>query len=118
VADDCIFCKILDGKLPSKKIVESPGCVAIEDKFPQAPVHALVIPRRHIASLQDANESDLDLLGEMLLLARKVAIAKGIHEKGYRVITNIGADGGQAVPHLHFHVLGGKRLGAKLVAEG
>ena len=118
MADDCIFCKILDGKLPSKRIAESPSCVAIEDKFPQAPVHALVIPRKHVASLHDANDEDQALLGEMLLLARKVAIAKGVHERGYRVITNIGSDGGQAVAHIHLHVLGGKRLGPKLVSEG
>jgi histidine triad (HIT) family protein len=118
VSGDCIFCKILDGRLPSKRVAESEHCVAIEDKFPQAPVHVLVIPRKHVVSLQDAADSDRDLLGEMLLLAKRAAMEKQVDAKGYRVITNIGSDGGQAVPHLHFHVLGGKRLGPKLVAEG
>lgn len=118
VPDDCIFCKILDGAIPSTRVLESANAIAIDDKFPQAPVHCLVIPRRHVSSLHDADEGDGALLGELLLLARKVAIAKGLEGKGYRVITNIGRDGGQGVFHLHVHVLGGKRLGPKMVAEG
>lgn len=115
--ENCIFCKILAKEVPSKTIVESDLCVAIEDIFPQAPVHALIIPRRHIVSLQTTMDDDGALLGEMLLLARRCAGAKGVAASGYRVITNIGADGGQEVPHIHFHLLGGKRLGGKLVHQ-
>lgn len=99
-------------------VAESEHCLAIEDKFPQAPVHVLVIPRRHIDSLQNTTDADGALLGEMLTLARLCAERKGVAESGYRVLTNIGGDGGQAVFHLHFHVLGGKKLGAKLVQNG
>jgi histidine triad (HIT) family protein len=113
---DCIFCKILAGELPSKRIAEGKHCIAIEDRFPQAPVHCLVMPKTHIASLGEATEADAGALSEMLQLCQQVAKLKNVDESGYRVLTNIGADGGQAVLHLHFHVLGGKRLGAKLVA--
>jgi histidine triad (HIT) family protein len=116
VSESCLFCKIVAGELPSQRVAESQNCVSIEDKFPQAPVHCLVIPRRHVASLDDLGDADQSLLGEMLLLCKKVAAVKGIAAKGYRVLTNIGSDGGQAVFHLHFHVLGGKKLGAKLVS--
>lgn len=118
MSDDCIFCKIIAKQLPSKILVESENCIAIADKFPQAPVHNLVIPRRHIVSLQTTADADRDLLGEMLVLSRKCAEATGIAEAGYRVLTNVGADGGQAVFHIHIHVLGGKKLGAKLVQNG
>jgi histidine triad (HIT) family protein len=113
---DCIFCKILAGELPSKRVAEGAHCIAIEDRFPQAPVHCLVMPKKHIASLGDATEADASALSEMLHLCQQVAALKKIDQSGYRVLTNVGADGGQAVLHLHFHVLGGKRLGAKLVA--
>ncbi|MFN0206835.1 MAG: histidine triad nucleotide-binding protein [Planctomycetota bacterium] len=115
MSDDCLFCKIINKKLPAAVVAESENCIAIEDKFPQAPVHCLVIPKRHIVSLHTAADSDAALLGEMLILSKKCADAKGVGEGGYRVLTNIGADGGQAVFHIHFHILGGKRLGAKLV---
>ncbi|MBI3819935.1 MAG: histidine triad nucleotide-binding protein [Planctomycetes bacterium] len=118
MSDNCIFCKILAKEIPSAIIAESSNCIAIDDKFPQAPVHILVIPRRHIASLHDTEPADRDLLGELLELARKCSEIKGIAEKGYRVITNIGVDGGQGVFHLHIHVLGGKKLGAKLINNG
>ena len=112
---DCLFCRVLSGELPSKIVHQDEHCIAIEDKFPQAPVHVLVMPRRHFESLQAVSNDDRDLLGHLLLVARRVAEMKGLHESGYRVITNVGKDGGQSVPHLHFHVLGGKKLGPKLV---
>jgi len=112
---DCLFCRVLSGELPSKIVHQDERCVAIEDKFPQAPVHLLVMPRRHFESLNEASDADRDLLGHLLLVARRVAESKGVSSSGYRVLTNVGADGGQSVPHLHFHVLGGKKLGPKLV---
>lgn len=115
---DCIFCKILTGELPSTRVAEGVDCVAIEDRFPQAPVHCLVIPKVHIASLEGAVASDAGVLAEMLLLCQTVARRKGIDASGYRVLTNVGVDGGQAIAHLHLHVLGGRKLGAKLVAGG
>jgi histidine triad (HIT) family protein len=115
VSDNCIFCKIVTKQLPSAVVAESDHCIAIEDKFPQAPVHCLVMPKRHIVSLQSTADGDGALLGEMLLLSRTVAAKKGVADSGYRVLTNVGVDGGQAVMHIHLHVLGGKKLGAKLV---
>ncbi len=112
----CIFCRILAGELPCTKVAESANAIAIEDIHPVSPVHVLVIPRRHVDSLEATGADDTAMLGEMLALVRTVAEAKGVSTSGYRVVTNVGRDGGQAVPHLHFHVLGGKRLGPKLGA--
>jgi histidine triad (HIT) family protein len=116
VSTDCIFCRILQGSLPSTIVAETPSSIAIEDKFPQAPVHVLVMPRRHVASLCEASDEDRDLLADGCLLASRVAAIKGVAETGYRVLTNVGSDGGQAIAHLHWHVLGGRKLGAKLVS--
>lgn len=88
--------------------------MAIEDRFPVAPTHVLVIPRRHVDSLHAMGEADRDLLGHLLLVARAVAEKRGVHETGYRVLTNVGKEGGQTVHHFHLHVLGGKQMGPKL----
>ncbi|MBL8694295.1 MAG: histidine triad nucleotide-binding protein [Planctomycetes bacterium] len=113
----CIFCRIVAREIPAKIVLETELAMAFEDIHPQAPVHCLVIPKSHIESLRDATSSDAPLLGEILDLARRVAEAKGASAGGYRILSNIGTDGGQEVPHLHFHVLGGRRLGAKLVRD-
>lgn len=104
-----IFSKILDGSIPTKFIHEDDKCVAFMDVSPQAPVHFLVIPRKPIAMLQEAEECDGAVLGHLMLVANKVAMAQGL-EKGYRVVVNNGVEGCQSVYHLHIHVLGGKQL--------
>jgi len=101
---DCLFCKIASGKIPSKVVLQDDEMFAFEDINPQAPVHVLVIPKRHIGGLNDAG--DRALLGRLLETAALVAKSKGIAESGYRVVANTGLDGGQTVSHLHVHVLG------------
>jgi histidine triad (HIT) family protein len=109
--DDCVFCKIARGEFGTEFVVESDSVVAFRDLHPQAPTHVLVIPRRHIASLNDLRPNDLALGGELLTVAANVAAAEGIAETGYRVFTNTGPDAGQSVFHLHLHVVGGRPLG-------
>jgi len=107
---DCIFCKIVSGELGTELVAESDQAVAFNDIAPHAPTHVLIVPRRHIQSLADLTESDAELLGEMIGLANKVARERGIDASGYRLVTNVGRDGGQEVPHLHWHLLGGRAL--------
>ncbi|MGB0639350.1 MAG: histidine triad nucleotide-binding protein [Myxococcota bacterium] len=106
-----IFQKIIDGEIPADKVFEDERVLAFRDIHPQAPVHVLVIPKKPIVSLADADEEDRDLMGHMLLVAAEVARAEGLEKAGYRVVTNIGSDGGQSVGHIHLHVLGGRSLG-------
>lgn len=108
---DCIFCKIVKGELPSKKVFENDRIVAFHDIQPAAPVHVLIIPKKHIASMNEAGAEDAELLGEVLLAARQIAGELGVSEDGYRLINNIGPNGGQVVYHIHFHLLGGEKLG-------
>jgi histidine triad (HIT) family protein len=107
--NDCIFCRIAGGTLPSKMCYEDDHVVAFHDTNPQAPQHVLVVPRRHLASLNDADEKDAELLGRLLLAARRVARELGC-ASGYRLVTNCGASAGQSVFHLHVHMLGGRPL--------
>jgi len=107
---DCIFCKIVEGTIPSRKVYEDEQIVAFHDIQPLAPVHLLVIPKKHIASLDAADSEDAQLLGQTMLAARQVARDAGLADGGYRVVTNIGQDAGQIVFHLHLHVLGGEKL--------
>ncbi|WP_296141097.1 histidine triad nucleotide-binding protein [uncultured Anaerococcus sp.] len=103
---DCVFCKIAAGEIPTDKIYEDEYIIAFNDLDPQAPIHFLVIPKKHITSLATLDESDSDLLAKIMLAIKKLANKNNL--EGYRVVTNIGEDGGQTVPHLHFHVLGGR----------
>lgn len=105
----CLFCKIVDGSIPSKSVYQDERCVAFGDINPQAPVHVLVVPREHVASLAHAGEAHTALLGHLFQAAAKVAREKGL-ANGYRVVVNTGADGGQTVDHLHVHVLGGRHM--------
>ena len=105
---DCVFCKISAGEIPSKKIYEDELCLAFYDVAPAAPVHALVIPKEHIPSVLEAQ--DAGRLGHLLSVARDVAKLTGIDENGFRLVINTGEDGGQTVPHLHIHILGGRSL--------
>lgn len=106
---DCLFCKIVEGKIPSKAVFQDERIYAFPDINPQAPVHVLIIPRKHIASLHEADESHKELLGHMLGAAAEIARQKSLG-KGYRVVANIGPDGGQTVEHLHLHLLGGRTM--------
>lgn len=107
---DCLFCNIVAGEIPAKKAYEDDELFAFHDINPQAPVHVLVIPRRHIASLDDAGEEDGALLGRVLLVARDLARELGVDGR-YRVVNNCGAPAGQSVFHVHFHLLGGRPMG-------
>jgi histidine triad (HIT) family protein len=106
----CLFCKIASGQIPSKTILDEPDVFAFHDIQPVAPVHALVIPKKHLVSLADATGDDAALLGKVMDAARRVAETLGLREGGFRVVLNTGADGGQSVFHLHAHVLGGRSL--------
>lgn len=109
MADDCLFCRIARGEIPVKFVAENDDCVAFADIDPQAPTHVLVIPRRHIASLDEA--TDPVILGQMSLMAATIAREKGIAVTGYRTVVNTNADAGQTVFHIHLHLLGGRSLG-------
>jgi histidine triad (HIT) family protein len=108
---DCLFCKIIAGELPSEKIYEDDEVLAFADIDPKAPVHFLVIPKKHIESLLDAGASDAALLGKLLSRAASLAKERGCGERGARFVINCKEDGGQTVGHLHVHVLGGRPLG-------
>ena len=106
----CLFCKIAAGEIPSKKAFEDESVYAFYDIAPQAPVHILIIPKRHIESAQALTREEDALLGHLFEVARILATETGLDKTGYRLITNIGADAGQSVPHLHLHLIGGKTL--------
>ena len=106
-----IFQKIIDREIPATIVYEDEAVLAFEDIAPQAPIHLLIIPKKPIASMNKAQEEDAELLGKVLLVAAKLARDKGIAEQGYRLINNCNEYGGQTVYHLHFHLMGGKRLG-------
>lgn len=111
MAADCIFCKIIDGKIPAKKLAENEGAIAIADIQPQAPLHALVIPKRHVVGLSAMTADDRrELMPALYDLADQLVREKGAHDKGFRTVINDGHDGGQTVFHLHMHVLGGASL--------
>jgi histidine triad (HIT) family protein len=106
---DCLFCKIIAGTIPSTRLYEDEQCIAFADIHPQAAVHLLVVPRKHLASLGEAVEEDRALLGHLLWVVAEIARQKGL-EKGYRTVINTGQDGGQTVDHLHLHLLGGRAM--------
>lgn len=111
MAADCIFCKIVAGQIPSSKVYEDDQVLAFHDIQPMAPVHVLVIPKQHIASVNELHAEHAALLGNLFAAVQKVARELGVAETGYRTVTNTGKDSGQVVHHLHFHVMGGKQLG-------
>jgi histidine triad (HIT) family protein len=106
---DCLFCKIVAGAIPAKKIYEDELCLCFADIHPQAPTHMLLIPKEHIASQAQSKEEHAPLLGHLLAKATEVACGAGL-DRGYRVVINTGPDGGQTVDHLHLHVLGGRAM--------
>ncbi len=113
--EDCVFCKIIKGEIPSDKVYEDEEILAFKDINPAAPIHILVIPKKHIPSLVELEQGDEEIIGKIYRIINKIAKEQGIDNKGFRVIVNCGKDGGQEVNHLHFHLLGGKQLGEKIV---
>lgn len=112
---DCLFCKIIKGEIPSEKVYEDEDILAFKDIEPAAPIHILVIPKKHIDSLAQIQEVDETVIGKIYRVINIIAQEQGFKENGYRVIVNCGKDGGQEVMHLHFHLLAGKKLGEKIV---
>lgn len=108
---DCIFCKIVRKEIPARVVHEDERLLAFEDVRPQAPVHLLIVPKRHVTSLDEVEEADRDLLGAIALLGAKLARDRGVAKSGYRFLTNVSRHAGQVVLHLHFHVIGGRHLG-------
>jgi histidine triad (HIT) family protein len=108
MAEPCIFCRIAHGEIHAQMVVNSKEIAAFRDLNPQAPTHILIIPKQHIASLDDANDSNL--LGQMIALAAAIARQEGIAKSGYRTVINTGKNGGQSVDHLHIHLLGGRAM--------
>jgi histidine triad (HIT) family protein len=109
-SSDCLFCKILAGDIPADIIFESDDAIAFRDINPQAPTHALIIPRKHVATINDLEEGDEALVGNLFLVAKSIAADEGIAAAGYRVVMNCNAAAGQTVFHLHLHLLGGREL--------
>ncbi|NLO88729.1 MAG: histidine triad nucleotide-binding protein [Clostridia bacterium] len=112
VEKDCVFCKIVAGELPSEIVYEDDDILAFKDINPVAPVHILLIPKKHIPTITDIEEEDAALMGKLLLAAGKVADKMGIFDRGFRLVNNCREEGGQMVYHLHFHLLGGKQFGS------
>ena len=113
--EDCVFCKIIKEEIPTEKVYETEEILAFKDIHPAAPIHILVVPKKHISMLTDLKPEDEALIGKIYTTINKIAEQEGFKEQGYRVIANCGKDSGQEVMHIHFHVLGGKKLGDKIV---
>ena len=113
--EDCLFCKIIKGEIPSTKVYEDDEILAFNDINPAAPIHILVIPKKHIESLAHMQKEDEAIVGKIYGVINKIAEEKGFKDNGYRVIVNCGKDAGQEVMHLHFHVLAGAKFGDKIV---
>ncbi len=112
--EDCIFCKIVTGEIPSRKVYENEDVLAFEDINPIAPVHVVVIPKQHIPTLMDVTPGNMDSMKAMIVAAQEVARLKGVDNKGFRIAINCNEEGGQVVFHLHLHVLGGRKLPGKM----
>ncbi|WP_211827685.1 histidine triad nucleotide-binding protein [Kistimonas asteriae] len=110
MSTDCLFCRIIAGDTPAEKVYEDGDVIAFRDIFPAAPTHCLIIPRKHISTLNDANDSDTQVLGKLMLTASRLAKEAGIDESGYRVVMNCNRGAGQSVFHIHLHLLGGRQM--------
>ena len=110
MSENCIFCKIIAKEIPSELLYQDDRVTAFRDIEPAAPVHILIVPNKHIPSMNEAMPEDEALLGHLQLVAQKLAVEEGINQKGYRLVTNTGDDGGQVVYHIHLHLMGGKKL--------
>lgn len=107
---DCIFCKIIKGEIPCQKVYEDDMVLSFKDIEPAAPSHVLIIPKKHISSLNDVTEEDSKIIAHVFMAAKKIVKELGIDKDGYRIVSNCGENGGQSVPHVHFHLLGGRSL--------
>ncbi|MDH5387772.1 MAG: histidine triad nucleotide-binding protein [Gammaproteobacteria bacterium] len=110
MVSDCLFCKIVEGEIPCDKIFENDQVIAFRDLNPQAPTHILVIPRKHISTVNELTADDKNIVGEMVLAAQAVAKQEGIEESGYRLVMNCNEGAGQTVFHIHLHIMGGRRM--------
>ena len=111
----CIFCKIINGEIPSTKVYEDDKVVAFNDINPVAPMHVLVIPKKHYESILEIDDNDMDIIGHIHKVIKQIVTEKGYDKTGFRIINNCGFDAGQTVNHLHFHLIGGKSLGEKII---
>ena len=107
---DCLFCRIINKEIPSKVVLEDSNILEFEDVSPQAPVHILIVPKEHIEKVSDLSERHFGIVGRLVLAAKDIANKKGIQESGYRIVMNCNRDAGQAVFHLHLHLLGGRKF--------
>ena len=114
MADECIFCRIVAGKLPGEIIYQDEDFLAFRDIMPKAPTHILIIPKTHITSVAELTEGQQQLAGRLIIIAKNLAEKEGIDRKGYRLVINCGPEGGQVVPHLHLHLIGGRQMDARL----
>lgn len=110
-AQDCLFCKIISGAIPSNRVYEDDDVFAFKDINPQAPTHVLIVPKKHIPSVASLTEADVAVAGKLITVAAGLADSLGIADRGYRLVVNAGEEGGQTVNHLHLHLLGGRRFG-------
>ena len=104
---ECIFCEIIKGKVPAEVIYQDEGFIVFKDINPKAPIHILIIPKKHIVSINHLENEDKILIGELFLIAKKIATEIGLKDKGYKLVFNVGSGGGQIIDHLHLHLLGG-----------
>lgn len=110
--EDCVFCNIVNKSTPTELLLETDQLIAFRDIFPKAPVHILIIPKKHIASINEVDPTEKGILGDIIVAARDLAAKMGIKDSGYKLVFNVGKEGGQIVSHLHLHLLGGKQLEA------
>jgi histidine triad (HIT) family protein len=114
MVEECIFCRIVAGEVPSDIVYQDEDFLAFRDISPQAPTHVLIIPKIHITSLSELTEEQQGLIGRLIILAKNLAEKEGIANKGYRLVISCGPEGGQVVPHLHLHLIGGRKLNDRL----
>lgn len=114
MAQGCLFCRIIAGEIPSDVIYQDEDFLAFRDIEPMAPTHLIIVPKTHITSLAELTEQQQGFIGRLIILAQKLAEKEGIAERGYRLAINCGPEGGQVVPHLHFHLIGGRKLSDQL----
>ena len=114
MAEECLFCRIVAGEVPSDIVYQDKEFLAFRDINPQAPKHLILIPKTHIESLTELTEQQQELIGRLMILATKLAWKEGVAESGYRLTVNCGREGGQIIPHLHFHLIGGRKLSGQL----
>lgn len=113
--EDCVFCKIINGEIPSEKVYEDDKVLAFKDINPAAPIHVLVIPKEHVQKVLEINHENKEMISDIFLAINKIAKQLGIEDDGFRIINNCGKDAGQEVMHLHFHLLAGGKMGPKII---